>query len=244
MTELNKIVAVEKGLKSRTATAVTKIYHDLQKPALFAGFSKVYKPKDEEGDQLPGERQLVQLRVEDQLKAAGERLSELFDVVLTKDSGNTGALADVVVDGQILVSQAPVPFLLFLEKQLLDMRTIVSKLPLTDPSEVWTMDDGIGEYRTDVALTTRTRKVPTVLVKAQATDKHPAQTETYMVDEVVGTWSTTRLSGAVQEVRRTQLVDRINRLIDAVKFAVEEANKADVPQKKVGAAIFSWLLAS
>src|SRR5574337_820052 len=226
MAKLNQIVAVEKGLKARTATAITKIYHDLQKPALFAGLSKTYQPKDEEGDKLPAERQLVQLRVDDQLKLAGERLTQLFDVVLTTDSANTQALGTVKVGDAVLLENAPVPFLLFLEKQLLDMRTILSKLPVTDPSELWNVDHATGEYRTDAVQTTRTRKVPRVLEKAPATERHPAQTEVYMIDEVVGTWSTTRLSGAVQEVRRTELVDRINRVIDAVKFAVEEANQA------------------
>lgn len=242
MTQLNQIVAVEKGLKARTGTAVTKMYHDLQKVPLFAGFSKVYQPKDEEGDQLPPERQLVQRNVESVLQDASKALTALFDVTLTKDTANTAAKADVTVDGQVLLADASVPYLLSLEKQLLDWRTVVSKLPVTDPSEVWTFDDGTMLYRTDPVQTTRTRKVPRVLEKAPATERHPAQVETYMVDEVVGTWTTTRLSGAVQEARRTQLVDRVNRLIDAVKVAVEQANRYEITQMQAGETIFAYLL--
>lgn len=244
MTQLNQIVAVEKGLKARTTTAVTGVYHVLQKAALFAGFSKVYQPKDEEGDQLPPERQLVQQNVEGLLQEAGKRLTDLFDVTFTKDSANTAAKANVVVDGQTLLADAPVPYLLFLEKQLMDWRTVVSKLPTLDPSEVWTYDDGVGQFRTDAVQTTRTRKVPRVLEKAPATERHAAQTEVYMVDEVVGTWTTTRLSGAIQETRRVVLVDRVNKLIDAVKTAVEEANRLEITQMQAGEAIFAYLLSN
>jgi len=242
MGQLNQTVAVEKGLKARTATAVTGIYHSLQKAALFAGFTKVYQPKDEEGDRLPPERQLVQQNVEDLLQQASARLTDLFDVVLTKDAANMVAKADVVVDGQTLLTDAPVPYLLFLEKQLLDWRTVVSKLPVTDPSEVWTYDEGTMLYRTEPTQTTRTRKVPRVLEKAPATERHAAQTEVYMVDEVVGTWTNTRLSGAIQETRRIELVDRVNKLLDAVKIAVERANRHEVTQLHAGETIFSYLL--
>lgn len=92
--------------------------------------------------------------------------------------------------------------------------------------------------------TTRTRKVPRVLEKAPATERHAAQTEVYMVDEVVGTWTTTRLSGAIQETRRVVLVDRVNKLIDAVKTAVEEANRLEITQMQAGEAIFAYLLSN
>ena len=240
--KLNQIVAVEKGLKSRTGTAVTAIYHDLQRGQLFTGFSKVYTPRDEEGDQLPPERQLVQLHVEEQLKTIADHLTRLFDVVATKDATNTTAFADVIVDGQTIVTGVTVPTLLFLEKQLMDVRTVISKLPITDPSEVWIHDEASGQYRTTPTETSRTRKVPRVLEKAPATERHPAQVEVYMVDETVGTWRTTRLSGAVHAVRRTELTERVNKLIDAVKTAVERANQADVTDVEVGDAIFRYLL--
>lgn len=242
MAKLCQIVAVEKGLKARTDTAVTGIYHNLQKPQLFAGFFKTYQPKDEEGDKLPPERQLVQRNVEGLLELAGEDLAKLIDVTVTKDVGNMTAKADLVVDGQILATGLPVPTLLMLEKKLLDWRTVVSKLPLTDPSEVWTFDGASGQYRTDPVETTRTRKVPKVLEKAPATERHAAQTEVFMVDEVVGTWSTTRVSGAVQETRRQDLLARVNKLIDAVKVAVEEANQLEIEQQQIGGSVFSYLL--
>lgn len=243
MTLLNQVVALEKGLKSRTMAAVTEIHRDLQKTPLYAGLSRTYQPKHEDGDQLPPEKQAVQLTVDEQLDKAAAALTALFDVVCTKEMGNTVARADVKVDGQVLITSATVPYLLFLEKQLTDWRTLVTNLPMLDPAEVWTYDEGNNQYRTDVTQTTKTKKVPTVLTKAPATERHPAQTEVYNEDVVVGTWSLTRFSGAVPRSRRDELVEKANKLIDAVKAAREEANSITVDQTHVASAVFSYLLA-
>src|SRR3954469_9349739 len=117
MARLNQIIAVEKGVKSRSFQELTEAHHVLQKPALLAGISRTYRPKDEEGEQLPPESTRVQVKSEQVLEATAEILTKLFDVVATKDWANCAAKADVVVDGRTLVQDAPVTYLLFLEKQ-------------------------------------------------------------------------------------------------------------------------------
>jgi hypothetical protein len=244
MPKLNQIVAVEKGLKSRTGTAITKIYHDFQKPALYAGLARKYQPVEDGGDTFPPESTLVQKNVSEQLQDAADVLTKLVDTVATKEEGNRHAVADVVVDGVTVVAGAPVPLLLFLEKQLVDFRTMVSKVPTLDPAEEWEVDpnNSTADWRTPAAETTRTRKVPKTLVKYPATDKHPAQTEVYTVDEVVGHWATTKFSGAMAASKRDAILDRVDTLADAVKKAREEANSIEVQQVHVGAGVFDYLL--
>lgn len=240
-TQLNQIVAVEKGLKGRVNTDVNRLYHQLQKPALYGGFSKVYTPKDDEGEIYPPERQTVQANVNDDLNQVAKLLTQLLDATLTKDVANTKASGTVRVDGEELLT-APVPFLLTLEKQLVDFRTIVGKLPVLDAADTWDYDHASMLSRTQPVRTVKTKKVPKVLVKYEATERHPAQTEVYTEDVTVGHWDTTKLSGAVTSQRRADLLNRVNVLIDAVKHAVEEANRATVEQKKVGEDVFSFLL--
>lgn len=239
---LNQIVALEKGLKARTTRAVTDIYHGLKKAPLYTGISRVYRPKDEDGEQLPQESTRVQLTVEEDLARARDLVGNLLDVVATKEYGNTVARADVTVNGQVLLLDAPVPFLLALEKQLVDWRTMVQALPVLDPSEVWEYDEDNKIFRTQATETHRTRKIPRVLLKAPATERHPAQTEVYNEDVVVGYWSTTKLSGAVPRARRDALVERADKLIDAVKAAREQANSAEVDHRKVAEPLLTYLL--
>jgi len=144
---------------------------------------------------------------------------------------------------EVLAADLPVPFLLFLEKQIIDWRTMVSHLPVLDPEIVWTPDHQNGGARSEDVATTRARKVPTVLVKAPATDKHPAQTEVYMRDEIVGDWTLTRFSGAVSASRKRQLTTRADALLDTLRKAVERANAGPVTTQEVGADLFHYLLA-
>jgi|SRR5882672_8420999 len=239
--KLNQIIAVEKGVKSKSYADVTEAHHAVQKQALLSGISRVYQPKDEEGEQLPPESTRVQLKAEDVLRQTTANLTRLFDVTATKDWANCEARADVVVDGAVVVADAPVSYLLFLEKQLADMHTFVKKLPVLDASETWSHDPSTDSWKTEPVRTIRTRKVPRNHVKAEATDKHPAQVEVYFEDVAIGYWTTTKFSGALPARRVNELAARVEKLAHAVKFAREEANGSEVTDRRVGEAVFGFL---
>ncbi|MEU4831329.1 hypothetical protein [Streptosporangium sp. NPDC023615] len=241
-TKLNQILAVEKGVKSDTQRKVTDAYHTIQKNALLSGISRTYQPIDDEGERLPPESTRVQVQGEDLLKQVGAALVRLFDVTATKDWANCSARADVKVDGSTLLEDVPVTYLLFLEKQLVDLHTFVAKLPVLDAAETWTLDQSTDCWRTEPVKTTRTKKVPRNHVKAEATDKHPAQVEVYHEDVVVGFWTKVTFSGAVPQKRVNELLERIGRLQNAVKFAREEANGTEITYQRVGEKVLGYLL--
>jgi len=243
MTQLNQLVAIEKGVKAKAARTLTDAYHIIQRVGPLSGISRVYTPKDDEGDRLPAESTLVQVKVSDVLASVQLDLARLFDVTASKDTTNGTATADVKVAGQTLATGLTVPTLLFLEKQLVDLRTFVGKLPTLDPSEKWSVDDNTGAYATDVTQTVRTKKVPRNWVKAPATDKHPAQVEIFHEDVIVGTWTTTKFSGALPAERVRELNGRVDALIEAVKFAREEANQATVTDAEIGERILGFVFA-
>ena len=240
-TKLNQIIAVEKGVKSKTTREFTDLHHTVQKQPLLSGISRTYKPRDDEGERLPSEATRVQVNAGDVLDQAAKTLTRLFDVVLTKDVANCAATADVTVDGRTLLRDVPVTYLLFLEKQLTDLRTFVEKLPVLDPAEQWDWSDAANAYATPAAETTRTKKVPRNHVVAEATDKHPAQVQVYTEDVIVGTWSTVKFSGALPAVRVREMLDRVDRLAHAVKYAREEANGTEVADQRAGEAVFAYL---
>ncbi|BCJ63561.1 hypothetical protein [Polymorphospora rubra] len=241
MAKLNQIIAVEKGVKSKSFAELTEAHQAVQKPALLSGLSRTYQPKDEEGEQLPPESTRVQVQAEEVLRGIGTTLTRLFDVTATKDWANRVATANVVVDGRTIVEDAPVTYLLFLEKQLTDLHTFVKKLPVLDAAESWTQDQSTDSWRTEPVRTIRTKKVPRNHVKAEATEKHPAQVEVYYEDVAVGYWTTVKFSGALPARRVNELLDRVTKLQNAVKFAREEANGTEVTDRRVGEAVFGYL---
>jgi hypothetical protein len=184
----------------------------------------------------------VQVKAEDLLSDVATALTRLLDVTATKDWANCAARADVKVDGVTILEDVPVTYLLFLEKQLIDVHTFISKLPVLDAAETWTLDQSTDCWRTEPVKTTRTKKVPRNHVKAEATDKHPAQVEVYHEDIVVGLWTKVAFSGAVPQKRVNELLVRVTKLQDAVKYAREEANGIEVTDRRIGEKVFGYLL--
>jgi hypothetical protein len=241
VTTLAQIVAVATGVKTHAQRDFTDAHHRLQKAPLLTGISRVYQPKDEEGEALPPESTRVQVSAIDVLDEVQQRLSRLFDVVLTQDDANTQARADVVVDDRTILADVPVTYLLFLDKRLDDLLTFVNKLPVLDPADVWNFDAARGCYAAEPAQTVRSKKVPRNHVKAHATERHPAQVEVWMEDVPVGIWTTTKLSGALPAARVKQLRDRVVRFQQAVKQAREQANSLTITDRQAGAAVFAYL---
>jgi hypothetical protein len=243
-TQLNQILAVEKGVKARSYGDLTQAHQTLAKMPLLVGVSRTYQPNDDDGERFPPESTRVQLRASDVLIDVQATLTRLFDVVLTKDVTNCVARADVIVDGQTLLADVPATYLLFLEKQLVDLFTFVTKLPVLDPAEEWTYDPNIDAQTTEPSQTAKTKKVPRVLVKYVATPQHPAQVDVWQEDVVVGYWTTVKFSGALPAATVRTYRDRVVKLAEAVKVARERANTTPVTDREAGAALFSYIFGS
>lgn len=242
MTKLNQIIAIEKGVKQKNNDVASELYKALQKPALFNGFAKKYKPLDENGEQFNPESQKVQMSVKQVLKENARVLTDLLDVTATKDFANCTAKANVVVDGKTLLEGAPATYLLFLEKQLTDLHTMLLTLPVLDSAEDWTFDTNAELFKTEATKTARTKKVPKSFVGYEATDKHPAQIQYYNEDVTIGHWDTIKQSGAIPLPEKNALIEKIEKLQKAVKMAREEANTAEATPQRVGDKLLGWLL--
>ena len=241
MAKLNQILAIEKGIKTRVYSEFTELHQATQKAPLMNGFHKSYQPRDEDGETYPAESVKVQHTAAEVLDRVAASLADLFDVTATKDWANCTARADVVIEGRTLVKDVPATYLLFLEKQLSDLHTFITKMTELDPGSDWSTDPGTGLYKTDTTLTQRTKKVQRAITLYEATKEHPAQTQLITEDVVAGTWVTVKYSGAMPAPRKKQLLNRIEKLTNAVKFAREQANASEAPEKKLGKEVFDFL---
>lgn len=242
--KLNQLLPVEKQVKGHAKSEGDKLHKLAQKPELFIGMEKVFTPKDNDTEPRPPESQKVQQFAEEHLRQQIALFSATFNAEYDKDLANMSAKADIIVDGNKLFENAPATFLLWMEKQLEDLRTMVSILPTLAVDKDWKRDPSNSDlHRTEPQRTTSSKKVPKVLVKYDATDKHPAQTEVYQEDVVVGYWDTTHLSGSLPVDRKKLILLRIEKLLAAVKVAREEANSMKVTQTDVGKVLLDWVIA-
>jgi hypothetical protein len=238
---LNQIVAIEKSTKSKAASKKSELYKVVQRPVLFNGFNKEYTPKDEEGERFSPEAQRVQHKCEETLNQFTDEVVKLLDVEFSKDVANCSAVADITINGIVIVPGAPVTFLLSLEKELTDLHTFVSNLPILDQAENWELDQNSNLYKADPSTTYKTNKNQVPIVLYQATDKHPAQTQLITKDEIVGSWKQIKTSGAIPEPTKRDYISRIEQLQTAVKLAREEANLREAQMLNAGSSLVDWI---
>lgn len=241
MTKLNQIVAVVNGKKTECQKALTELHRKSQKTEDYSGLSRTYKPLQEDNETFPDENKSVIVNYTSVLDELEEICSKLFDVVAAQEYNNCVAKGDIVVDGYTILRDVPVSYLLFLEKQLLDIETFFVKLPTLDMSENWVFNENSGLFASDSYETTKTKKVLKHKVLYEATDHHPAQVEKWNEDVVIGRWVNQKFSGAIPATKKKAFIEKVKKLQDAVKFAREQANSIEAEQINISKHLFNYL---
>ena len=249
MAQLHEVLAAEKTITSAAAKMFTESQTKFQKPdSYFNGHVKSLQMIVENGENTAIE------------KAAAENKPVITDVVATlqyffgywaksenllasKNITNTTALADINF-GSFTIPKVPVDELLGLEVRLEQIRNLFVAIPTLDASKSWTLDKSIGNniYRAAEEHTSKTEKTMIPVVMSPATDKHPAQIEKVNKDSVIGTFTVSRLSGALSSASKARLISNVDGLIVAIKEARQRANTATVINSHIGTDIASLLM--
>jgi len=247
MPKLNQLIAIVEGTKNRTQEKLTAIYHQFKKPDLFFGYVRSYKPigsdpTTPEGELLPDETKIAQA---DALELIEEMFAEqglLLDVVYMRDKANTIAKADVQIGDKVLFHDAPVPFLIWLEKRLDDLHSEVKNLPVLDPAERWTFDGNVNKWVAEPSEAARSRKLPKPFVRHPGTKEHAPQVDVVAEEVRCGTYTMRKNSTAIPAKKRAQMLARVEEAQRAVKFAREHANSAEVQRMDgVGKALYDFI---
>jgi len=249
MGKLHELLAVSgqlKGQAEKILSETTGVFS--KKQSLFEGHTRRYTPRDDEGEQLPPEDKLMTTTVPEKIDYTADFLEKYLDAVFQKDMTNTVAKADLVLPGPtdaetVVIKDLPPTFLLTLESWLTKVRSMLAAAPTTDLGEAWAWSPDKECWVADPKQTIRTKKVRKNHVKAPATDKHPAQVEVYTEDVPVGTWSTTRVSGALSPLQKHQLMERVDTALLEVKKARERANCHEATTAKIAKGIMDYILA-
>lgn len=246
---LHELLAVEKEAKdvfAKILEETSKTFN--QRSAHFLESRKSYSPFREEDKDRPDEEFTPMVTtVQEKLDYAQEHIVRFMDIEIQKERANQNAKADVIVelpDGttQVVLEKAPVTFLVQMESVLERIRKVYGEIPTLDPAKVWTLDPTkVGIWKSAPIERVRTKKTPIVITKAEATDKFQAQTEIVQSDEPVGTWTSSFSCGALSPKQKSQILNRIDRLIAGVKIARARANAQEVETVKVGQTFFNYI---
>lgn len=252
---LHEILAVEQDLKGNAERArATALETFRSKLNQFTGIRRTFRPfsvDENVGDEQAAERLEAETRLA--RTVAGE-LSDALAIVARAmtagfqiDEANTRARADIVVDGEVVASDMPATFLLQLERRLREIRAVFREAPTFDPVRPWTPDadaDRPHVLRAEPVVTIRKAKTRKYNVMVDATKEHPAQVDVVEVDEPVGEIRSYEWTGMLSTAKKAALIERVDKLLAAVKQARSRANTVEVNTEiKPGKALADFLLA-
>ncbi len=243
--KMSQVVSLEVDAKNRGNKETAELHKAMQKAELYKGTAEVFESTHEEGESYPPKKVKVRLAAEEALDKMAAVFTEWWDWTATKDYGNAseGARADVVVDDEVFIKQAPVPLLLFLKDQFENVRKAIDVIPTLDEAEDWVFDEKLGYHRTSEPVRTRkTKNTKKPIVLYDATPEHPAQTQLIDEVEIVGYWVGTKFSGALSATRKRDLQRRCAKVLEALKIAKEEANSHRTETQNIGTKLFGFVL--
>lgn len=238
--KLHQIIALVGGKKPRVERLKGDVHHGWKDVAI-SGMSRTYRPFDENGTKLPGEEKHVQTRVHEELPRLVEPVGELIDLISMQEAANTAATGEVKIDG-LSLGKLPVCALLAIEKQLVDLQTLISKVPTLPPDKKWRWDKNLDVFVSDPEKSVRTQKRFESLLLVAPTEHHPGQAQPVPVDDPVGEWTVVHHSGAISKQDQREMLERISKLIDEVKMARERANDTEVPTVSIGKSILEYVI--
>lgn len=246
--QLGQVLAMESDQRVLSRRRISEAHHALQRSGMMEGLQKDYTPRFEDGLELPSEGTRVMVTVQEMIEETHRALVDLFDITAARDYTNgprdtEGPVADVKVGDEVLLEKAPVPYLLWLEKQIVDLLTFAQKLPVLDAAIEWTGPDPRGVYQSPPIETQRLERMPAKLVTFEPTKDHPGQAHIYEETKVVGTWRTVKFSGHTRPQVKADLIDRLEKLKAAVHGAREKANRVDAIEPRHGAVLADYIFA-
>lgn len=183
------------------------------------------------------------------LKYVRKAVSKWYDAFLQKESTNQAAVADLVVDGVVLAEGLPATFFLGMEKELKQLRKLYESVPTLQPGVKWERDEMLsaadnskGVYRNATPVKKlKTKQTIAFKILVPPDQHHPAQVEKWTEQEPVGEFTEEVYSGMITPAEKSVMLNRISKLIVAVKRGRMRGNKAAIVKKAVGKTIFKYI---
>lgn len=248
MTKLHEILAVESDLEAVAKKVIAEGLDTFTKRQqhFFARHQSWEMLDEARKNEAPADDvHFMETTVGKKLEYVENHLIKYYDTLIRKELANQLATADLIVDGQVIAPALPVTFLLGMEKRLVQVRGLYQAIPTLPPGAEWRPadDKGVGVYVVaNPEVKAKTEKTIKSKVLVPATDNHPAQIEKWFEDKIIGRSTTITWAGLITPAEKSNLLERLDNLIQAMKQARQRAN-AQVVNKDlaIGRLLFEYV---
>jgi len=246
MSKLHELLAVETDLEGVHKKVVEEaIVTFSKKPEHFLGQTKVLEMFDEaKKNENTSEFKEMVTTVGAKLDYVAGHVIRYFDAVYQKEKANQSATADLIVDGAVVAEKVPATFLLGMETKLKNLRAMYEGIPTLAPGFKWEENDTLGKGVFETAhpdIKFKTAKQFKSQIIVQPTKEHPAQVEKWAEDVPVGKYTTSIVCGMLTPARKSELIGRVDKLIQACKQARQRANCVEVESVVIGKKLIDFI---
>lgn len=248
MPKLHEILAVESDVEGKYRKILEEAADSFKnKHHLFSASNVSYEPFDEDKRALESEIEYKEMSttVDKKLAYMFKSVEKYLNVVYQKDTANQEANGDIKIGDVTVASNVPATFLLGLENKLKHVKNTLLNIPTLQPGISWISDTNKGEgvFVTEHPIKKfRTKKVTEHKILVPATKEHPAQVEKWNEDIKVGVRTDTQWSGTYKPARKSELLERIDAMIHAVKKARTRANQQEVKKADIAKSVIDYIL--
>ena len=251
--KVHELLAVEGGLESQSKKMLADLQGKFTKAVTYVGKTRTLRFFDRPTESM-GQVEALELKEKVDDKVADTVMKSIeyaltpvggyWDLLFRKESSNQRAVADLVVNGVVLVKDAPATWLLKIESKLEELRKVIDVAPTLDNSLTWVQDanNQIGVFTSPEMTSIKTAKKVVVDIVVPPTDKHPAQVREQSMEVNVGVYTDRKFSGAMPTPVKAEVLTRIDTVLRAVKIARQKANNTDATEhKEVSKDIFAYV---
>jgi len=245
MGKLHELLSVEGDLSAAAERIIGEAIDTFSnKEDRFSGHHRTLTMLDDarQGENLEEEKP-VDTTVYGKLNHVQNVVGKYYDALYQKETANSNAKADLIINGQVIANDVPATFLLGMESRLRKMRAVVESIPTLRPGLAWVDASEIGEhvFKAPAKTAFKTEKFTDSRILYEATEHHPAQIDTWSADKNVGRVEVVHRSGMISPAEKSKIIGRVDDVIRAVKKARQRANTIEVEERKIGNDLFTYI---
>jgi len=251
--KLHELLAAMNDAEARSKmvqTEATKTFSD--KATHFMGSHKTLRMfKDGDAHLEEANQQHLELTttVGAKLSYIQKDITRWWDVFLQKEATNQDAKADLVVDDDVIATGLPAAFFLGMERELKALRKVYESIPTLQPGVKWEKDTTLAAADNSKGVFRNATPVKKLKTKQTIEHKilvpqdqhHPAQVEKWSEQIPVGEFTEEVYCGMITPAAKSVMLQRITKLIAAVKRARMRANSTDIRKIAVGKSLFKYI---
>lgn len=249
MSKLHELLAVEGNLENQAEKCRTELIGTTfaNKRHHFTEKRVTFRSNTEGAAEITEEQSDIQTSVRAEIEWISAILAKAMDASHHIDLANTEARADVVTedDEKTILKNVPSTSLLQLETTLQKVRLLAAAIPTLDPAKGFTQDPqrDPGVFKAREVTKARTKKTPRVMEMSPATKEHPAQVQLLQEDLPVGSILEQEWSSLITPVTKSEILERVDILLRAIKKARARANDLDVSvsENKIGKVLLDYI---